>query len=686
MDFIEGFHNRLFKKKILSAVIISLVIFILFLSLIVFFYLNDFKKELLKKLSYSIERKIGHKVFIKDIYFISFKEISMSDLIISNPEYFSKGDLLSAKTISIRIKPKELFKNRIVVDYVRVFEPQLNIVKDEKGNVNVSERLLELFKRKPDKKFQFNKLVIENGKFNLITGDKYEVKDIKLVIDNISSVCGNKVKLNGNFKFLRGIIDFSGWFIIREEPKKFNLSFKTTSLDFSAIKPLSNINLQSSLDEVFIYAEMYKDKDIYLKNDISASSTSFYKKYSFNTDHIKLSSKINLGFVDKSIRVFDCETLIDINGLSLKDKKKIMFDNTNIKGDIFLKSDRLNFKILGNLKKIGFDIFGRLDVINYKKFRLNAKIAIPYIEANDFRESLWNIFPDSLLYTSIQGLMSAKSYITYSPEYLSIIGVVNLKDFIIKGANNEYYIGSMNGSFPLVYSKEHYVKYLDYFKFEREGFLYIDDYDMGKRSYALNIDKIDYGFKIFEKINIVSNFDDNRIKISNLNSNIYDGLVKGSGYLELSSGFNYKIDFSLDGLSLTKLCDEITSIKGYISGRVKGYGMLKGDGLGLSNIKGIANFDAYKTKSENMKISKEFLRKVGGPSIGTYLRDRAFDTGIMNLYIQDGYIIFKDFEISNRNVFGIKDLSIKVAPLSNKISIEHLMWSISEAAKRAKKQ
>lgn len=684
MYFVENFYKRLSKKKLLSTVVISLIIFILFLSLILLFYLKDLKKEFLRKISFSIERKIGHKVFIDDMYFVSFKEINLKDILISNPEHFSKGNLLRVKKISMRIRPKELLKSKVVFDYIRIVEPQLNIMRDKKGNINVSERLLELFKKKPEQKYKFNKLVIEDGNFNLITEDKYEFKEVKMVIDNISSAYDNKVILNGNFKFLRGIIDFTGWFIYKEDPKKFNLAIKTTQIDFSDIKLLSNINLHSSLDEISIYAEISNDKKIYIKNNLSVSSTSFYKKYFFNTDFIKLSSKINLKFTNKSIRIIDGEAFINIKGIFVKDKKRILFDNANFNGNVFLKSDKFDFKIFGNLKKIGFDIFGKLDIFGNKKFRLNLEIALPYIKASDFRESLWNIFPDSLLYANLQGLISAKSYILYSPDIFSIKGVVSLKDFVIEGENKEYFIGLLNGSFPVVYSRVDSTKCGDLSKFRKNDFKYSSDMD--ERSYALDIDKIDYGFRIFEKINIVSNFDDNRIKISNLNSNVYNGLVKGSGYLEISNGLNYKIDFSLDGLSLSKLCDEITPIKGYISGKVRGYGMIKGEGLGLSKIKGIANFNAYKTESEKMKISKEFLRKVGGPSIGTYLRDRVFDTGIMNLYIQDGFIIFKDFEISNRNFFGMKDLSIKVAPLSNRISIEHLMWSISEAAKRVKKQ
>jgi hypothetical protein len=49
-------------------------------------------------------------------------------------------------------------------------------------------------------------------------------------------------------------------------------------------------------------------------------------------------------------------------------------------------------------------------------------------------------------------------------------------------------------------------------------------------------------------------------------------------------------------------------------------------------------------------------------------------------------VIFRELEISNRNFIGMKDLDMKVAPLNNRIAIDHLMWSIIEAAYRAKKK
>jgi hypothetical protein len=108
--------------------------------------------------------------------------------------------------------------------------------------------------------------------------------------------------------------------------------------------------------------------------------------------------------------------------------------------------------------------------------------------------------------------------------------------------------------------------------------------------------------------------------------------------------------------------------------------------VGLERLIGKADFWSYSIPDEKTKISKEFLEKVGGPSVKAYLRERSFNKGIISLYIQNGFLIFSELEISNRNLIGIKDLSVKVAPFNNRIAIDHLMSAVSEAAQRAKEK
>ncbi len=265
-----------------------------------------------------------------------------------------------------------------------------------------------------------------------------------------------------------------------------------------------------------------------------------------------------------------------------------------------------------------------------------------------------------------------------------------LKNVTLKGENNEYSIGPINGVLPLAYDEQSEQKTIKMPSFEHSEFENLIKYysqEVVNNGYKkITINSLYYGFKLFENINIWINQKGRILNIGRFSGNIFGGKLNGSGVVDLSQGLNYRAGFILEGLSLTKLCESIEPIKGYISGKVDGIVNLKGSGIGISELIGKADFWTYSANNDKTRISKEFLQKVGGPSLKTYLGDRHFNKGIMSLYVQNGFVIFKELEISNRNLLGITDLSVKVAPLSNRIAVDHLMWTITEAASRAKEK
>jgi hypothetical protein len=226
--------------------------------------------------------------------------------------------------------------------------------------------------------------------------------------------------------------------------------------------------------------------------------------------------------------------------------------------------------------------------------------------------------------------------------------------------------------------------------FERGEFDNLRKYYSQKKmdeSYSrLSLGTVSYGFKFLEDVDLWIRQEEQLLNIDWFSGRVFGGRLNGSAVVELADGMQYRAGFVLEGLSLEQLCDSIEPIRGYIYGNVSGTGTIKGNGTSLSDLMGKAEFWTYSTPQEKTKISKEFLHKVGGPSLTKYLGDRNFDKGVMNLYLQKGFVVFRELEISNRNLFGVKDLDIKVAPLNNRIAIDHLMWSITEAAYRAKKK
>jgi hypothetical protein len=280
-----------------------------------------------------------------------------------------------------------------------------------------------------------------------------------------------------------------------------------------------------------------------------------------------------------------------------------------------------------------------------------------------------------------------------------------VQGFSLKGENGEYAIGPVNGVIPIVYGKtaippasglspeqkepgekkEMQLPSFAQAEFSNLSSTYSGEF-AGEGFRKITIGSVSYGFRFLDDIRVWIKQDGSILNIGRFNGSIFGGRLNGAATVDLSDGLHYRAGIHLEGLSLTSLCNSIEPIRGYISGKVNGIATLKGSGPGISQLIGKAEFWSYASRDEKTKISREFLKKMGGPSLKAYLGDRNFDKGTMSLYLQNGFMIFNELEISNKNLIGMRDLSIKVAPFNNRIAIDHLMWSIIEAGQRAKEK
>ncbi|HLO24925.1 MAG TPA: hypothetical protein VK187_02340, partial [Geobacteraceae bacterium] len=176
------------------------------------------------------------------------------------------------------------------------------------------------------------------------------------------------------------------------------------------------------------------------------------------------------------------------------------------------------------------------------------------------------------------------------------------------------------------------------------------------------------------------------IEMTVLESKFLEGSLLGRGFFRYGKNMQYGGDLLLNELSLRALCNSFPKIKGYISGRMDGMIDLHGEGKGLNGLIGIVNIWTRSVPKEKMLVSKEFLQKLAGEKLkGIFFQnDRPYDTGEISGYLEKGYLVFNMLDISHTNFLGIRDLSVSVAPVQNKIALEHLFASIKEAATRGK--
>jgi hypothetical protein len=373
-----------------------------------------------------------------------------------------------------------------------------------------------------------------------------------------------------------------------------------------------------------------------------------------------------------------------------RDKKNIMH-GASLKGEATFDGNDLDFSSQFVAGKISAGISGRVTGFIRKDRIMKARVVQPEVDIPDIRDTFWDIFPDALLYAGLEGSISSDVTVESAGSEMKVRGAVSLKNVLLHGEYDEFAVGPVNGIIPVAYEKTgRQMKEIQMRVFERRDFeKLVNEYSrrtFDDRHHKITIGSLRYGFELMDDLTLWVEEKGGVLNVDRFSGKIFGGSLNGSAAVGISNGISYRAGFLVEGMSLTELCDGIEPIKGYISGKVNAVGNIKGSGAGTADLIGKADIWTYSTRDEKTKISKEFLKKMGGPSVKAYLGDRKFDKGEMIVYLQNGYFIFEELEISNRNIFGVRDLSIKVAPHSNRIAIDHLMWSIVEAAGRAKEK
>ncbi len=796
-------------KRVIKVISILLLIFIIFIVSLAYLRYRDFKKALITKIAGEATSFIGQKVEIGDLTIGTAAGINIYDISVKNPEGFISGELLRIKKLRLKMKYSDLAGKKFYFQNITVYSPELTLIMDREGKMNISEKLKEFFRRKPTITYQIDELEIRSGSFDVKKIDKsidrsgtemyqknpplppftkggeggllnrvFRNENINIHFKNLSSNQGTKTSLSGDTSFAGSRIRIDGWAYLKDEPRKFNISAISDEISFVAFKEIFEkykLNTEKTKVTINFIAEgdiekggdlkmSFHFRDIGLPlipkelKNIRCNMEAFFninqnsvqiRDLSLYADEI-LSLKANalITNIKKSpvysaalkvlkidlsaLRVRDDitvsgllnsdnmqikgtfkEMLPEISGtLSIKnaalkrDTQKNVFKDAMLNLRFQVKDKNAVFKADTNTGKVSTNISGIVRKIAQKDRIIEMKVIQPEVKVTDIRDDFWDVFPDSLLYAGLDGSISSDISIQYSDTVLKANGNLVVKNLVIQGENGEYSAGPINGVVPIAYYGTGNLsltplgrkekggfddkKEIKLPSFERSEFNSLRKYYSQKtpddKNYSkITIEAMSYGFKFLENVTVWITQEGNFLNIGHFSGKIFGGQLNGSAVVDISQGFSYRAGILLKGLSLTKLCEGVEPIKGYISGKVDGIASLKGSGAGISQLIGKADFWTYSTVDEKTKISKEFLQKIGGPSLKAYLGDRKFDKGIMNLYLHNGFVIFHDLEISNRNLFGMKDLSVKVAPFNNRIAIDHLMWSITEAAQRAKK-
>ncbi len=765
-------------KKYALIFLTFLIIFTISIFIALHSYRHEIKRNIINKISIKASEFLGHHVEIKDISFSSSEGVNFYNINVKNPQDFEPGNLLTIKKLHIKLALNDLLGGRFFSENITVTSPVLILCKDKNGRLNLSDKLLSIFKKEAKLKYRINELKLESGSFkfypdsenrNLKLNRKFlEVEKANITLKDLSSNKGVKTLIEAVADYADGKLKLKGWVYLKDNPKKFMVSTSLNGISLPEFgEKFSKYNLK--LDKTKINTEAIIEgtsDNINIKNSLQINNTSFpyissridevsiknecryiVNNNSISIDNLSIDSGNFLSVQAKGVirditKHPDYKTEFIVNKFDLS---SLEFPNNyrisgflrnaiiNIHGKSFIKMPEFNFKAglknisifikeknlirkasidfklnsdgknaifntTTSIEKLLIKVSGTAkDILSQNRF-INFKAEVPEVQAIEIRDALWDIFPDSLLYAGMDGSISSLLSIDYSEGFLNISGTLKAHELTVNGENGEFKAGPVNGLIPINFQRNQNIKLLNKNsrvnilsripQFEKDNFSILKNYyknkEVCKTCSKITLGEISYGMPLLKNVNIFIEKENGIYSIPLFYADIAGGILKGTASVNISNGLDYTAGFIIEKLSLREFCEGFEPIKGYISGLVDGIAFIKGSGPGLKNLIGKVDLWTYSSKKESTKISKEFLKKAGGPTLKSYLGDRKFDKGIITMYFKNGYIIFSELEISNRNIIGIKDLSVKVAPFNNRISIEHLMWTITEAAHRAR--
>jgi hypothetical protein len=317
-------------------------------------------------------------------------------------------------------------------------------------------------------------------------------------------------------------------------------------------------------------------------------------------------------------------------------------------------------------------------------------LAIPRVSLTSLFDAFANVLPRSLQEATAAGNVIMDGKLLITGKQAKVTGEMTLDGGSLEVPSQKLSIVAINGAIPfsldfagrtalnlpekLSFSRENYPRLLSVLQQPVRG------------EHILTIGRIRFGTTEFATTTLAIRSGNGLTEISSIESGLYQGALLGRGFFRYQGGVLYGVDILVHDISLREVCNSYSGIKGYLSGRVDGFVSLLGTEKGLPGLKGLVAFWTRSSKNEKMLVSKEFLQKLSGKKIkGIFFQeDRPFDRGEIGAYLEGGYLTFETLDISHTNFLGIRDLSVSVAPVQNKISLDHLFTTIREAAARGK--
>ena len=367
------------------------------------------------------------------------------------------------------------------------------------------------------------------------------------------------------------------------------------------------------------------------------------------------------------------------SGLGLALHTNVNGEDLTLQDAVISRSPDMSARLSGSMKR-----FASADR------KGNVSCSVDAVRINSILDAFANVLPRALQEAEGQGTLAMRGSFSLNGKEFGTDGELTIAGASLEIPSQKIAVADIEGRLPfsfvvpgqghgsqpspVSYSKDNYQRLLMAFR------------SAETKGTPLRIGSIRFGALQTGKCEAFVNAARGTMEINPVNVSLYGGNLVGKGFIGYDNGLEAKADLLLNNLSLKQFCAAFQNIEGYMTGRVDGVMSLYQGNNKVRGLNGFVNLWTRTGNGEKMLVSKEFLQKLSGKKLRGFLftNDRRYDNGEINAFLRDGFLTFEKLDISHRNMLGMKDLSVTVVPVQNRISLDHLLKSIREAATRGK--
>ncbi|ABK99421.1 hypothetical protein [Pelobacter propionicus] len=378
--------------------------------------------------------------------------------------------------------------------------------------------------------------------------------------------------------------------------------------------------------------------------------------------------------------------------IATSDGKKTLFSNAGYQLSGSLSRDRLRVTTARATVGSGVMISATADIATPLSSRREGRISfdLPATPCTDIIDPFVNMLPRLIQEASVEGSLASHGQLILRGDSKLLEGSLRMEKLLLDLPSQNIRVADISGTLPFsldlsgttsaetgksaTFSRQQYPRIMEKLRATAAD------------GQVVTVGGVSFGPLSLGETRLTVSAADGVTRITSLRSSLYEGALLGTGSIMLRDGISYRADLLINGLSLKLLCASIPAIKDYISGRVDGLVSLGNVGRGVAGLVGFSELWAREGNGEKMLVSRVFLQKLSGKNLsGFFFRnDRPFDQAEIAADLEGGYLTFETLDISHTNIFGVRDLSVTIAPSQNRIALDHLFNSIRQAASRGK--